>query len=158
MTLTTFLRNLKSKLYESIAREQIREDEGELLKAYQDTVGVWTIGVGHTGPEVVRGLVISKEKSDDWFEEDLQEAIRDAKAFYPKFNELSHVRRAILVNMAFNLGRNKLMDFVGTKAAIEAGNYILAAIHMMNSKWAKQVKSRATRLAKQMVSNKVEKK
>lgn len=143
--------------YRSIARSQIREDEGELLKAYKDTVGVYTIGVGHTGPEVTKGLVISPAKSAEYFEGDLKEAIDDAKAYYPRFDELSHVRRAVLVNMAFNLGRTKLMQFVGTKAAIEAGDYRKAALHMMNSMWARQVKGRATRLAKQMITNKVEK-
>ena len=31
--------------------------EGCKLSAYQDPKGVWTIGYGHTGPEVVLGLV-----------------------------------------------------------------------------------------------------
>lgn len=31
--------------------------EGKRNKAYKDTKGIWTIGVGHTGPEVVEGLV-----------------------------------------------------------------------------------------------------
>ena len=31
--------------------------EGFRLRSYKDTKGIWTIGVGHTGPEVVEGLV-----------------------------------------------------------------------------------------------------
>lgn len=31
--------------------------EGKRNKAYKDTKGIWTIGVGHTGPEVTEGLV-----------------------------------------------------------------------------------------------------
>jgi len=31
--------------------------EGKRNKAYKDTKGIWTIGVGHTGPEVKEGLV-----------------------------------------------------------------------------------------------------
>ena len=30
----------------------IKEFEGLRLTSYQDSVGVWTIGYGHTGPEV----------------------------------------------------------------------------------------------------------
>ena len=30
----------------------VKEFEGLRLTAYQDSVGVWTIGYGHTGPEV----------------------------------------------------------------------------------------------------------
>lgn len=31
------------------AKEQLKIDEGCRLTAYQDAVGVWTIGYGHTG-------------------------------------------------------------------------------------------------------------
>lgn len=37
-------------------------DEGLSLKAYKDTAGVWTIGWGHTGPEVHEGLVWTREQ------------------------------------------------------------------------------------------------
>jgi lysozyme len=36
-------------------------NEGLRLEAYQDVVGVWTIGFGHTGAEVKRGLVITPD-------------------------------------------------------------------------------------------------
>ena len=35
--------------------------EGCKLIAYQDTGGVWTIGYGHTGPEVKAGYTITKD-------------------------------------------------------------------------------------------------
>ena len=43
------------------------------LTAYQDSGGRWTIGWGHTGPEVVEGLVWTQEVADatfalDWHE------------------------------------------------------------------------------------------
>lgn len=41
------------------------------LAAYQDSGGVWTIGWGHTGPEVVRGLCWSQAKADQVLLEDL---------------------------------------------------------------------------------------
>ena len=36
----------------------IRREEGERLMAYADVIGVWTIGVGHTG--TVDGISITK--------------------------------------------------------------------------------------------------
>lgn len=39
--------------------------EGKRNKAYQDTKGIWTIGVGHTGPEVVEGLVWTDQQVID---------------------------------------------------------------------------------------------
>lgn len=45
----------------------IKREEGERLKAYPDTKGILTIGVGHTGPvdgrAITPTLTISKEKS-----------------------------------------------------------------------------------------------
>lgn len=42
----------------------IKEFEGCKLTAYQDERGIWTIGYGHTGPEVVQGLVWSQAQAD----------------------------------------------------------------------------------------------
>ncbi|UJB32647.1 MULTISPECIES: lysozyme [Chromobacterium] len=49
----------------------IQQFEGLRLKAYQDAVGVWTIGYGHTGPDVTPGLVISQAQADALLARDL---------------------------------------------------------------------------------------
>ena len=53
----------------------IRREEGERLTAYADIIGVWTIGVGHTGAvdgkPVVKGMVISADKSRELLSADL---------------------------------------------------------------------------------------
>jgi lysozyme len=38
--------------------------EGCLLYAYPDQRGIWTIGWGHTGPEVCKGLVWTQAQAD----------------------------------------------------------------------------------------------
>ena len=45
-------------------RTQIEQFEGLRLTAYQDVVGVWTIGYGHTGPDVTPGLTITQAQAD----------------------------------------------------------------------------------------------
>ena len=53
----------------------IRREEGERLTAYADIIGVWTIGVGHTGAvdgkPVAKGMVISADKSRELLSADL---------------------------------------------------------------------------------------
>lgn len=53
----------------------IRREEGERLTAYADIIGVWTIGVGHTGKvdgkPVAKGMVISADKSRELLSADL---------------------------------------------------------------------------------------
>jgi lysozyme len=50
----------------------IKSFEGCKLQAYQDSVGVWTIGYGHTGPDVTPGKVISQGEADLFLDWDLQ--------------------------------------------------------------------------------------
>lgn len=49
--------------------------EGRRLKAYKDSVGVWTIGIGHTSaagaPTVTSGLTITSAECDAIFERDI---------------------------------------------------------------------------------------
>ena len=45
--------------------------EGKRNKAYKDTKGIWTIGVGHTGPEVKEGLVWTDQQVLDQLAKDV---------------------------------------------------------------------------------------
>jgi lysozyme len=45
------------------------------LTAYQDVKGVWTIGYGHTGPDVVAGLVWTQNQADTALVCDIQSAV-----------------------------------------------------------------------------------
>jgi lysozyme len=42
----------------------IKEHEGLRLDSYQDVVGVWTVGYGHTGAEVHEGLHITQDAAN----------------------------------------------------------------------------------------------
>jgi lysozyme len=46
--------------------------EGCNLTSYQDVKGVWTIGYGHTGPNVVVGMQITQQQADDLLASDIQ--------------------------------------------------------------------------------------
>lgn len=49
----------------------LTQRESKRNEAYQDSKGIWTIGVGHTGPEVVEGLVWTDEQVETAFRQDL---------------------------------------------------------------------------------------
>lgn len=85
-------------------RDLIRYFEGDSLSAYKDTAGIWTIGVGHTGPDVVPGRVITQPESDRIFIYDLQQfelAVLDVV----KIRIHQHVFDA-LISLTFNIGAN----------------------------------------------------
>lgn len=81
----------------------LKHFEGLRLKAYRDPVGVWTIGYGHTGPDVYEGLVWSQAQAD--------KALRDRldREFVP--GVLAVIKRSMrqheldaMVDLAYNIG------------------------------------------------------
>lgn len=81
--------------------------EGRRLKAYRDIVGVWTIGYGHTGPEVGPGMTITAERARDLLRVDLEEAAhRIAARIGDVVDDLTDNQYAALLSFVFNLGAN----------------------------------------------------
>ena len=143
--------------------------EGLRLQVYQDTLGIDTIGIGRNLED--RG--ITKEELD-WMDIPNMaivhtEGITEADAMYLAQNDieiveeelirahkcvedLDAVRQLILMDMAFNMGVPRLCKFKKMWNAIHEGNYAAASAEMLDSRWAKQVKGRATKLSDAMKS------
>ncbi|MGR2682942.1 lysozyme [Chromobacterium haemolyticum] len=86
----------------------IQQFEGLRLKAYQDAVGVWTIGYGHTGPDVTPGLVITQAQADALL-------ARDLSRFETGVTRLVQVplhqnQFDALVSFSYNLGLGSLQN------------------------------------------------
>lgn len=98
------------------AKVLLKTLEGCKLKAYQDGGGVWTIGYGHTGPEVHAGLVWTQEKADATLESDLEPRIAGVRRLLA-FTVLGQNQFSALVIFAFNCG---LIALQGSTALREA--------------------------------------
>ena len=132
-------------------RAELERDEGLRLTAYQDGGGVWTIGYGHTGPEVHAGLTWTQAKAEQQLAADIARVEMALNARAPWWTKLNDARQAVLVDMAFNLGMSGLLSFHHTIAATEAGAYAAAAADMLATEpWRSQVGARAERLALQI--------
>ena len=66
----------------------IKKFEGCELEAYQDAIGVWTIGYGHT-KDVRQGMSITKEQADNMLINELDEYC-------------DHVEKAVIVDLTQN--------------------------------------------------------
>lgn len=97
--------------------------EGCRLKAYQDIVGVWTIGYGHTR-NVKPGDVCTLEQAEEWLKEDVQDCV-DAINKNLKV-EVSQAQFDALVDFSFNLGVGALLRSTLWKK-LQAGDYRGAA-------------------------------
>jgi lysozyme len=103
----------------SIGRLKLSVREGRRKKAYKDTKGIWTIGVGHTGPEVREGLTISDAEIDRLLEEDIkwaEAAVNKVKA------PLNQNMFDALVSFVFNIGEDQWYPST-MKRLLDVGDY-----------------------------------
>ena len=134
-------------------REMIKIHEGLKLTPYECTAGRWTIGYGHNleAHNETPPARISKEQAERYLDQDIAAAEMRCEEKLPYFAFLDDVRKAVMIDMCFNLGINGLLGFKKTNAAIMAKQYYTAATEMLDSKWATQVGRRAGRLSKMMI-------
>ncbi len=90
----------------SAGLDLIKEAEGLRLTAYQDSVGVWTIGYGHTGPDVHKGLTITAERATELLRDDLADAEKGVTRQVK--TPLTENQFSALVSFTFNLGGGAL--------------------------------------------------
>ncbi len=128
--------------------QQIIRDEGLRYKAYTCTALKVTIGVGRNLED--NGL--SHEEVMFLLNNDLERCADEVEKNLPWFPHLKDQRAAVIINMTFNLGITRLLQFKRMLAAVEKGDYLTASKEMLDSKWARQVPKRAERLALQMTS------
>lgn len=128
---------------------QLRLDESEVLHAYQDHLGYWTIGVGRL-IDRRKGGGISKEESAYLLRNDIQRITESITEHLPWFHTLNVPRQGVLLNMAFQMGVGGLFGFTNTLKLIQNQQFDAAASAMLQSKWATQTPDRAQRLARQM--------
>ena len=132
--------------------EEIRADEGEILKVYEDHLGYATIGIGHlvtTKDEEFgkpTGTPITHERSRALFDNDVDCAIKDCERLFPQWHNWPEEIHLILVNMAFNLGATRLAKFKNMHNMLSQGKWKEAAEEGRDSLWYRQVTNRAERL------------
>lgn len=82
-------------------RALIRQFEGCKLLAYRCPAGIWTIGVGHTGPDVQPGMRITEKRADELLELDLAKFER---AVTQLVGAASQEHFDAMVSLCFNIG------------------------------------------------------
>lgn len=87
-------------------RKLLIEREGCKLKAYKDSVGIWTIGVGHTSgagpPHVKAGMTITQAEADAIFLSDVADFEKEVNALLRR--EVQVYQFDAYVSLCYNIG------------------------------------------------------
>ena len=88
----------------------LMEHEGEVLHAYQDSEGFWTIGIGHLIDNRKHGY-IPQRMSRELFEMDVNHAEWLARTTFEWFDGLDEVRQDVVIMLVFNMGVEGVRTF-----------------------------------------------
>lgn len=121
---------------------QLEIDEGKKPRMYLDTAGKWTIGIGFN----LSDCAIPEHIIQALLDYKIEEAERELDRALPWWRTLNDARQNALLNIVFNIGMPRLLGFSKSLELLKAGRWDAAASEFLNSKWAKQVGSRAKRV------------
>ena len=106
--------------------ELIKSFEGCYLKAYWDRWGkVYTIGYGHTGKDVFKGLKITHQQAENLLKQDVKrfENYVNNQKYVPL--KLNQNQFDALVSFSFNMGQKNLKELVGKNSLSKIANDLL---------------------------------
>ncbi len=118
-------------------KDWIKKCEGLKLDTYIDTTGNLTIGWGRC---LRNG--INLDEAELMFQNDYKRSVDELELYDWFLNQPDGVKSA-LINMNFNLGIYKLLEFKEMIEALENKDYTKAAFEAMDSLWGRQVPQRA---------------
>lgn len=142
-------------------RATLKRDEGCNLKRH-DVQGIDHIGFGinleeelsdavmsYLGVEDEDDIEVITQEQADWLLDNYIDnvAIPDCKKIFDNWDDLSGLRKEVLINLAFNLGAPRLRKFRKMVTAVKTSDWEEAAAQMLNSKAARQTGDRYLRLA-----------
>ena len=123
-------------------KDRIKRHEGKRNKPYRDSLGILTVGYGRN----LEAVSFTDREIDVMFDTDFARASIDAEYFdaYQKMNE---ARRGVLIEMCFQMGRNRVAKFKRFLEAAERQDWDSAANEMLDSEWSRQTPQRALELS-----------
>ena len=158
--------NRKMKYNREALIDQLILHEGMELQVYKDHLGIDTIGVGRnledrgiTDGELAFMNMIKTEVYEQGITEaharfllanDIDIVEKELSNAHPCISGIGDVRIRVLLDMGFNLGVPRLNKFKNMWKAVHDRDFSLAAVEMLDSRWASQVGQRAVRLSTAM--------
>ncbi|MFC5411508.1 glycoside hydrolase family protein, partial [Larkinella bovis] len=137
----------------------VSHHEGTREHVYQDTNGHPTIGIGFNldaagAKEQIENLGLNysdvkagnqdltQDQINHLFNQALDQSITDARQIFPAFDSYPSAQQTVIVDMIYNLGEAKFLEFENTINAIRQEDWEGAAREMQDSRWFDQVGDR----------------
>jgi lysozyme len=138
-----------TNISEQETKDFIIGNEGTRYEPYKDTLGNWTVGVGHLigndlPPEMNRRF--SHQEVMDLFDSDYMHH-RNAAERIPGFNRMDGLGQTALTDLTFNMGPSWINGWPNLANQLGEGDIPSAADNLRNSRWYDQVGNRGPRVA-----------
>lgn len=118
-------------------KDMLIEHEGKRRSLYFCTADKPTIGVGRNVSE--GGIPLSDDEIDLMLTNDIKRVEQELTNSFGWYEGLDLVRKDALCDLCFNIGLPSLRKFKMALGSMESKDYKEAALHFLDSKWAKDV-------------------
>lgn len=124
-------------------KQRLIDAEGLRLKAYKDTLGKVTVGIGQlVAGDMQVGDTIPIELAETMFRESSDKALNTAVSIASDLGVTYEGATLALASAAFQLGESGLREFKDTAAAIRAKDWAAFQIAVKDSDWYRQTPNR----------------
>lgn len=139
------MKDERDRFFEDVV-DETKQEEGFRSRPYLDTKQVLSIG---WGTNIAQG--IDHTEADFLLRHRLSLRMRECIRVFPWYVHLDDERKAVVLQMAYQMGTDGVAGFRKFCAAMVIGDYETAADEMLDSKWAREDSpARAARLARRM--------
>jgi lysozyme len=128
-------------------KKMIIRHEGIRNTPYQDSLGLWTVGIGHL---IGDGKTLPPEWNRKFSNEEIMKMFDDDYAHHrlaaqriPNFGNLNGKGQGALTDLTFNMGPSWIDRWPMLKKQLASNDIAGAAANLESSKWYKQVGNRA---------------
>lgn len=133
---------------------ELSRDEGRRKDKYCDVKGIETCGIGHNIQSFPLpswwAFPLTDAQIDQLYRVDIRQIVSCMDRKLPWWRKLDEVRQHVLLNIAFNVGVNGLVNFKKMLAAAKVGDWKNAKAELLDSEAARLLPQRYVRLAKRI--------
>ena len=127
---------------------RIKHHEGFRSRAYRCTENHLTIGYGFA----IKDLDLDEDLAEEILLRKLEKLIKRVRNKFDWLDSVPHEVQGVIVEMSYQMGLSNVSKFKKALHAMQMLQWKKAADEMLDSRWAKQVGKRATKLSEVMKS------